>query len=596
MSMSKRIPGVAGLMAALVLAAGCDPLSVPNPNAPDTPHLLASPTSVLSLAEGAMRTWVLTTHGGYGEDQYPVLTMSVMARGHVAMWNNFHIRFYTGCTNANWNGYTTATNGTCGKPLSEGPPYARAAWNNDPAAAERTQIEAQWYGYYSALSSARDVLKRIRVDGLVITDVPTTKMVETVSVLAQALSFSELALNYDHGFIVDYNTDLTKLGWSTATQLRDAALAKFDTAITLATAGGFTSTADGFFGPGITYSNVAIAQIANTMAARTLAYFPRNSTENAAVDWARVVGYASKGISSGTTPFNWVIHQDACNTWCDYLKVWSNDMTTMRLHTRVAHMLDPATQPDPWNDAANSQPNSPDKRLGNGAYRGDAAYAANVLNSAVDPVNGGTDYVWTPTKEFGNKTRGAWHQSAIGQIRYDSLPGCGDNPQGSTSPGDKDSPILLAAENDLIWAEGLIRTGGTGAAALINHTRVGRGGLPPAADADANLLQELQYEQDVELLGSSPAVFYNQRRIDNLEPNTPHEMPVPAKELNVLGLDLYTCGGSLHPDGSCDPFTGPAASSAAGSLVANAPRVWAQMEQERLSRVRLNALLSSGRR
>src|SRR5947209_4860267 len=381
MSMSKRIPGVAGLMAALVLAAGCDPLSVPNPNAPDTPHLLASPTSVLSLAEGAMRTWFLTTHGGYGADQYPVLTMSVMARGHVAMWNNFHIRYYTGCTNANWNGYTTATNGTCGNPLSEGPPYPRAAWNNDPAAAERTQIEAQWYGYYSALSSARDVLKRIRVDGLVITDVPTTKMVETVSVLAQALSFSELALNYDHGFIVDYNTDLTKLGWSTATQLRDAALAKFDTAITLATAGGFTSTADGFFGPGITYSNVAIAQIANTMAARTLAYFPRNSTE---------------------------------------------------------------------------------KRLGNGAYRGDAAYAANVLNSAVDPVNGGTDYVWTSTKEFGNKTRGAWHQSAIGQIRYDSLPGCGDNPQGSTSPGDKDSPLLLAAEHTRTWAERLTATGATG--------------------------------------------------------------------------------------------------------------------------------------
>ena len=595
MSLSKRIPGVAGLMVALVLAAGCDPLSVPNPNAPDTPHLLASPTSVLSLAEGAMRTWVLTTHGGYGADQYPVLTMSVMARGHVAMWNNFHIRYYTGCTNANWNGYTTATNGTCGKPLSEGPPYARAAWNNDPAAAERTQIEAQWYGYYSALSSARDVLKRIRVDGLVITDPATTKMVETVTVLAQALSFSELALNYDHGFIVDYNTDLTTLGWSTAAELRDAALAKFDTVITLATAGTFTGTADGFFGPGITYSNVQIAQIANTMAARTLAYFPRNSTENAAVDWARVISYASKGISSGTA-FNWVIHQDACNTWCDFLKVWSNDMTTMRLHTRVAHMLDPVTQPDPWNDAANSQPNSPDKRLGNGAYRGDAAYAANVLNSAVDPVNGGTDYVWTSTKEFGNKTRGAWHQSAVGQIRYDSLPGCGDNPQGSTSPGDKDSPILLAAENDLLWAEGLIRTGAAGAAALINHTRVTRGGLPPAADADANLLQELQYEQDVELLGSSPAVFFNQRRIDNLEPNTPHEMPVPAKELNVLGLSLYTCGGAAHSDGSCDPFTAPAASSAAGSLVANAPQVWAQLEQERLSRLRLNALLSTSRR
>src|SRR6184192_182113 len=119
MSLSKRIPGVAGLMAALVLAAGCDPLSVPNPNAPDTPHLLASPTSVLSLAEGAMRTWVLTTHGGYGADQYPVLTMSVMARGHVAMWNNFHIRYYTGCTTDWAAGGYPAPLGTCGI-LTEG--------------------------------------------------------------------------------------------------------------------------------------------------------------------------------------------------------------------------------------------------------------------------------------------------------------------------------------------------------------------------------------------------------------------------------------------------------------------------------------------
>src|SRR5256886_6229393 len=368
MSMSKRIPGVAGLMAALVLAAGCAPVRFPNPNAPDPPHLLASPTSVLSLAEGAMRAWVLTTHGGYGEDQYPVLTMSVMARGHVAMWNNFHIRFYTGCTNANWNGYTTATNGTCGKPLSEGPPYARAAWNNDPAAAERTQIEAQWYGYYSALSSARDVLKRIRVDGLVITDVPTTKMVETVTVLAQALSLSGLALNYDHGFIVDFDTDLPSLKFSTAVELRDAAMAKFDTAITMAGANTFT-TADGFFGPGVTYGNLKVAQIANTMAARTLAYFPRNVAQNATVDWARVAGYASNGISPGAR-FNWGFNQDAFNPRGDQLKVWSNDFGTLRVPSPVAHLLDPASQPDPWDPTTNTHPNSPDKPLGDGNYRG----------------------------------------------------------------------------------------------------------------------------------------------------------------------------------------------------------------------------------
>src|SRR5207245_10337177 len=67
-----------------------------------------------------------------------------------------------------------------------------------------------------------------------------------------------------------------------------------------------------------------------------------------------------------------------------------------------------------------------------------------------------------------------------------------------------------------------------------------RGGLTPAAGGDASLLQELQYEQDVELPGSNIAPFFNQRRIDNLEPLTPHEMPVPAKQLNTLQLPLYT--------------------------------------------------------
>jgi hypothetical protein len=576
MSMSKRIPEVAGLMAALVLAGGCDKLEIANPNAPDTPNLLASPASVQAIAIGAMKTWYLTSQGGIGEDENPVLPLVVMARSHVAMWNNFNIRFYTGCTNANWDVYTTATNGTCG-PLTQGPAYPRVEWQNDPASAQRTQIQAFWYGYYSSLSAARDVLKRIRVDGLIITNAANTKMVETLAVLAQALSLSGLALNYDHGFIVDYDTDLLTLVIVPAADIRDAALAKFDEAIALATANSFT-TADGFFGPGVAYSNVQVAQIAKTMAARTLAYFPRNAAANATVDWARVRDYASAGISSGA-PFDWVFHQDACNTWCDFLKVWTNDMTTMRVHTRVAHLMDPATQPDPWDVTLNTDPNSPDKRLGDGTYRGGAGdFLDGVLKAYPDTTgNGGYDFVWTHTQQFGNTTRGAWHQSAIGQIRYDSVPGCGANPQGSSSPGNLDVPMVLAAENDLIWAEALLRQAAPDpatAATLINYTHVGpdrlgrpRGGLTPSTGT----LADLQYEQDVELLGSNNAPYYNQRRIDKLEPLTPHEMPIPAKELEVLGIPLYTCGGAAHPDGSCDAFPGAAPSPA------RVQRMWADI-------------------
>jgi hypothetical protein len=336
------------------------------------------------------------------------------------------------------------------------------------------------------------------------------------------------------------------------------------------------------------------------MAARTLAYFARNAAENGTVDWARVAGYASKGISSGT-PFNLTFHQDACTSWCDFLKVWSNDMTTMRAHTRVAHMMDPVTQPDPWDVNTNSDPNSPDKRLGNGTYRGPAAYAAAILRAYPDTTGaGGYDYVWTHTKEFGNKTRGAWHQSAVGQVRYDSLTTCGDNPQGETT-GSGDAPMVLAAENDLLWAEALIRGPANDratAATLINYTRVGpdrlshpRGGLPPATAGDANLLQELQYEQDVELMGSNIAPFYNQRRIDNLEPLTPHEMPVPAQELGVLRLctgTCYTWGGSNPPNSSAS-----APQPSAAVLMQRAPQIWKQMYQERQARMRASHLLRS---
>jgi hypothetical protein len=598
MNLIKRIPGVLGVVAALVLVGGCDTLNIKNPNDPDKTRALSDPATIKTVAVGALRAWYLTSHGGFGEDQYPELTLIVMARSHTAMWNNFNIRFYTGCTDANWDVYTTATNGTCG-PQTEGPFYPRAAWQNNLASAQRTQIEAMWYGYYAALASANDVLTAIRQNNVVIENATTTKMVETMALLAQALSLSELSLNYDKAFIVDYYTPLSGLTFSNRVEVRDAALAKFDTVIANANANTFAVPGDFFGGPAVSYDNVKIAQIANTMAARTLAYFPRDSAENkdvsagGAVDWTRVASYASNGISSGT-PFDLLFHQDGCVSWCDFMKVWTNDMTTMRIHTRVAHLMDPATQPDPYDTVALKQPNSPDKRLGNGYYRGDSAYAASILRTKTDPVNGGTDYVWTATGTFGNKTRGLWHQSAVGQIRYDSLTACGDNPQGK-NVGVGDAPAVLAAENDLIWAEALIRRPSPDpatAATLINKTRVGRGGLTPATAGDPNLLDELLYEQDVELPGSNIAPYYNQRRLDKLEPGTPHEMPVPAKELAVDQQPLYTWGGASDPPNSPLPTATP--SPLVQTLVVSAPKVYAEMQAQARARMFLNGVL--GRR
>jgi len=108
-----------------------------------------------------------------------------------------------------------------------------------------------------------------------------------------------------------------------------------------------------------------------------------------------------------------------------------------------------------------------------------------------------------------------------------------------------------------LWAEALVRTGGdlSLAATLINNTRVTRGHLTPATAVDgaAGLLADIQYEQDVELLTTGGGLqWYNRRRIDGLQTGTPRHLPVPAKELEIDKLPIYTFGGAapnpVYPD------------------------------------------------
>ncbi len=381
--------------------------------------------------------------------------------------------------------------------------------------------------------------------------------------------------------------------------MRDWALAKLDTAAAMAAANTYTWPDPWTGGAGCgggeprahssaLCTNVEVAKIANTMAARLLAYYPRAASETqTAAEWDRVVAYASQGISSGTA-FDFGFTGDGCVKFCDELREWSNDLTSMRMDTRVANMLDPATQTTPWPDPnGNPQPNSADKRLGDGTYDKSTGLCTDGITICPATANAGTDYAFSPVAIF-RPTRGQYHQSNIGQIRYDYV---SFSDPGGTGGGFGFSPVVLGAENDLLWAEGLIR--GTApdlatAATLINKTRVTRGGLTPAAAGDGvpGLLAELQYEQDVELPGDNATPYYNRRRIDGLQALTPHQMPIPAKELGVLGLAYYTFGG-----------TAPAFSAAAGSstvvassqrfdvshLMREAPAIWNDMFSSRMA-------------
>jgi hypothetical protein len=304
-------------------------------------------------------------------------------------------------------------------------------------------------------------------------------------------------------------------------------------------------------GGGTPYTNDQIRQVIRTMQAELVALWPRNAAENTAADWAQVATYASQGISSGT-PFDWEYYVDinsganSATFTLDWVKAWGNSILTMRVDTRVAALIT-TNHVNPWPDpAGNPCPTtSPDLRVGDGTF---GPVNSTAFGTSAATANAGTDFACSSIPIF-QAARGQYHQSNLQHIRYNNLAYNGENLPGFDGSGQ--DPFYTRQMNDLLWAEGLIRSGGNLglAAQLIDNSRVGRGGLPTAAGGtQAQLLTALQYEQEIEFMGQGPTPLFNRRRIDGLIAGTPRHMPVPAKELEVLVREIYTFGGPGAPD------------------------------------------------
>jgi len=514
------------------LCTGCN-LQVANPNAPDRELLFTNPAAIQKALTGAFHAWINTRQAGQ-----PALTLATMADSYSAGWNDYAIRFYS----------------------SE----PRAAWVNDPTLPGRSAvIESGWYGNYAVLSTANDLLQAFRQNGILLDpkgSPPTLIQRATMAaVMLQGVALAGIALNYDSGFVASEDTPPEAYGTLpvlSRAQLRDTALARFEAAIPLAQASTL-STPEEWTGSsnGIAYASAQVIQLIRTMQAELLAHFPRNGAENNQADWARIASYAAQGISAAPA-FDFRFNSDELHPGpFDLVKAWGNNFA-VRVDTRVAHLLAP-NQQHPWpSPGGNPRPVSADRRLGDGSW-GPADDYLDLRGFAATP-DAGTDFAWFGTGNPGWPAgRGIYHNSNIGRIRYFDLPCFLDGCPSLIVP------LYSTAFNDLLWAEGLIRSGGnpTLAAGLIDNTRVTRGGLPPltGSESTSQLLAALQYEQEIELMDLGATVFYNRRRIDGLQPFTPRQMPMPYKELDRLRRELYSYGGANGPD-----LSAPASNGAAG--------------------------------
>lgn len=490
--------------AALVVTSACSPpLDVKNNDAPDVLRVLATPNDVKNVAGSALNTWYLNATA-----VEPYLMFDVTAEHITGNYGNFGMRFNNEIPRI---------------------PYANISSGGDRAVAE-----TPWNGQYGALGAANDAMRAFKA-GLVLSTPAETDQYKTLAMFAQAAALGELGLIFDQAFVVDENAT----GLPTLVKYQDvitAAMAKWDAVIAASAGKTYTFATSVLPLDKVAFDGSHLNRIANTMAARTLAYSARTLAETQALSWARILAYADKGITgSGLASFDFTVIGDGYINWGSDYSSSVNSTWGMPVSTQTINMIDP-TVPASFDGTMVAPSATHDARLGNTAQIDYDDYSFHPTGADIsfeDAV-------------AGNAARGIWKQSPYWYFRYYYYGW--DQAQSYMGP----MPYVLAAENDLLIAEALVRTSGdlSRAATLINKTRVTRGHLVPvtAADGATNLLKAINYEQDIELLSITNGL-YLRRRNDKLRVGTVRHLPVPAKELETLNLPIYTFGGATQNPG-----------------------------------------------
>jgi hypothetical protein len=538
MNFRNRFGALAGSAVVLAFVGACNPdLNVTNPNAPDVARAISTPSDVRSLIGSSYNGVYLGMQGCYGGScsPNPGIATGVMADVMTMAFGNFGARF---------NGQEP-----------------RLAYNNSSAASDGTVASDPYDAMYGSLGAANDGLKAIK-RGIAVKESNSapdeTPQFQAFAWLVQGMALGFESEIFDKGFIVTEDTE----GTATLVDykaVRDGAMASFDKAIAAATGKGWEIPPE--FTPGIDLTATNFVKMANTMAARTLAYNARNATENTATDWARVLKYANAGISTGSAPFDLNMQGDGGNSWYDLTKGYGDlaDGSWVRVDQRIIQEADPSQPTEYTSTTPPPFPNIADLRFSHG-----------TPNAQGNIEQKGADFWFEKTIPYA-VARGVYFFSQWAHARYIDHSYYVDNPFLTSVP------YVLAAENDLLIAEALVRTGGdlNRAATLINKTRVGRGGLPgvSAATPKTDLLGAIFYERDVELFDTGAGQgWFDRRRIDkdvtynglaigniwapkggsNLQLGTPRHLPLPAKELETLGMPVYTYGGNtpnpIHPE------------------------------------------------
>jgi hypothetical protein len=515
--------------AAIVLSAGCQELGVVNENNPDTARALEEPAAVESVIKSSFPIW------------YRINTNAEMVAYFPAV------------------GSETATTAILRQILPSFEP--RQGFKNDPVADEVWIPRGPWDAFNSGLANAADGLHRIINDSLriVTLDIGATVATDNTD---RARVFGKvmegLNLGYD-GLTFDRSTtyshkDVLPGGYDALTAWERDHLVPYKDVITEAVALLDDAIADIDKSPAFTYpqewingqvtTSAQMRQFANSLIARLLVYSARTPEERAAVNWQKVLTATAAGLTFDFGPT--LLSGTITNTY--WTRIQSN--TGARAHYSVIGPADTSGAYQAWVNAPLDQRKrfdirTPDRRI-----------------TGTTPTSAGAYFRYRADDSGFDATAGTYNFSAYQWYRN----------AGSSSTGKH--TILGADENRLLRAEAMIRTGNNAEAAnLINVSRtrtvrigtVNHPGLPAVTAAGVpqstgcvprnaktgacgTLMEALIYEREIETMGADPMRMWMDRRgLGTLVSGTVLHMPIPARYLIGIGVELYTFGGVGGP-------------------------------------------------
>lgn len=414
---------------------------------------------------------------------------------------------------------------------------------------QQTTTRAPWYNLLSVIASETDALKALDA-GVVLGQVTVTRPKGNTdrgrifALMSRGLATMHQGLLFDKAFIINETSKADPGGddFQPGAAVVAAGIADLRKAIALAeTSLPDTLPTHWIVGGARTYPE--LIRIMHSYIARGMVYVARTPTERAAVNWDAVIAELDKGITANfTTLLEGTYGWGGSGYWTASQGTGTSSTSGLRTSNKLLGPADTSGKYQAWlaSPLATRAPfviSTPDRRI----------------HGAAGATTAGTYYGYQTASMYTGF--GTYFLSNYRNIRYGTTYFTNDIGNQITH--------MSMVEMDLLRAEALYRKGDkAGAATLINKTRVTNGKLAPLTangppndascvprrndGACGDLFDALQYEKRIEMFPTNPLVAWaDARGWGKLLTGSLMNLPVSGRDLQSMGLPIYSFGGSL---------------------------------------------------